>query len=248
LSKIASTPGYSTRVMELVERIHSVFDLPGVLAMLRSTTCTIGAEAGAYAVAIPEDESVRTLKILLAGDPLWGYAQWRACPIEEHPWFVYATEHHSPQVASRIPVITDAQHAAIAVAREHGFASALVVPTHCGGGLRRFGILCLGSSVDGDFEAQGTHVVHMLARSLAMELHEWFAHETRDSLLRATRLRALDLKLLTMQRYGLGSKAIAKRIGMSATSVDSRFRRINTRLACPSRKIAARRAAEYGLI
>ena len=109
-------------------------------------------------------------------------------------------------------------------------------------------MLCLGSRLPGDFEDGDTHLLSVLARALAAELHEWFFDEARESLLLTARLRAEDLQLLTMERRGLGTKAIANATGLSAASVNSRFQRIGVRLGCPTRAGAARRAAEYGLI
>ena len=248
LKEVVKTPGYSTNVVNLIDRIHRAPDIPGVLEMLRASTTTMGAEASMYATAIPEDDTSRTVIALLACDPVWGYAQQRACPIDEHPWFMYAREHYTPIVASHLAPETPRQHEAIAIAKQYGFSSALIVPTPAGGGLGRFGILCLGSSRQGEFEGENTHLFRVFARTLAMELHEWFVKRTRDWLLRATRLRPRDLQLLGMERRGLGTKEIANRMGLSAYAVDSRFQRIKTRLACPNRKDAAHRAAEYGLI
>lgn len=248
LKEVIQTPGYSTRVMNLIDRIHRAPDVPGVLEMLRSSAETMGAEASIYATAIPEDDRSQSVIVLLACDPAWGYAQQRACPINEHPWFVYAREHYSPIVGRHLAPETARQHEAIMIAQQHGFSSALIVPTPAGGGLGRFGILCLGSSQQGEFEGEDTHVFRVFARTLAMELHEWFANETRAWLLRTTRLRPRDLQLLAMERRGLCTKEIVHVTGLSTDSVDSRFQRINTRLACPNRKCAALRAAEYGLI
>jgi DNA-binding CsgD family transcriptional regulator len=245
---VVQTPDYSKKVMDIIDRIHRAPDVPGVLEMLRTSTLTMGARASMYAVAIPEDGSNLTLKVLLACDPLWGYAQHRACPLEIHPWFAYASEHFRPIAASRIAAEAVQQREAVAIAHQHGFSSAFIVPTPTGGGLGGFGVLWLGSGLQGEFDHEDTHVVRVLARTLAMELHEWFANETRDWLLHSAGLQPGDLQLLALERRGLSTKAIAQATGLSAVSVHSRFQRINARLACSRRKDAARRAAEYGLI
>ena len=248
LKEVVRTPGYSARVMDLIDRVHRTADVPGVLEVLRASTLTMGVHASIYAIAIPENPSHQTLRVLMACDPLWGYAQQRTCPIEEHPWFEYAREHYRPIVASQVHAKTPHQNEAVAIAQKHGFASALVVPAPAGGGLGRFGILCLGSVLQGEFEDEETHVMRVLAQALATELHAWFTNETRDKFLTTAGLRPVDLQLLAMERRGLGTKAIAHAMGLSTVSVNSRFQHIKARLACPTRKGAARRAAEYGLI
>jgi DNA-binding CsgD family transcriptional regulator len=234
--------------MSLVEQIHHADSVPTVLDLLHLTTLAMGARASLYAVAIPEDDAHRTLRILLACDPVLAYQSGRLCPIGKHPWYLYAMDHENPRVASRIPVDTAAQQNAVALATQNGFASALIIPTPSAGDLGRFGVFCLGSEVAGEFEADGVHPVQMLARVLAMELHEWFSKDSRRTLLRSSRLGCEELRLLAMERRGLGSKEIASALHLTVNAVDSRFKRINARLSCPNRASAARRAAEYGLI
>lgn len=248
LKNVVRSPDYSTQAMKLIDRIHRSPDVPVVLGLLRSATTAIGAQTSIYAVAIPECEPSQTTTVLMACDPLWGYAQQRACPIETHPWFTYAREHHRPILASQILAESAKQNESLAIAHQHGFSSALIVPVRAGGGSGRFGVLCLGSRLPGDFEDGDTHLLSVLARALATELHEWFFDEARESLRHSAKLRAEDLQLLTMEWRGLGTKAIANATGLSAASVNSRFQRIMVRLGCPTRAEAARRAAEYGLI
>jgi DNA-binding CsgD family transcriptional regulator len=54
-----------------------------------------------------------------------------------------------------------------------------------------------------------------------MELHEWFADESRATLLRSSGLRERDLELLAMERRGLVTKEIARTMGVSVDSVNS---------------------------
>lgn len=61
-------------------------------------------------------------------------------------------------------------------------------------------------------------------------------------------LTEVDLVLLAHERRGNPSKVMAKLLGTTVSAIDSRFRRINSRLGVPTRKAAARLAAEYGLI
>lgn len=234
--------------MKLIDRIHRAPDVPAVLEMLRATTMAMGSQASVYAVAVPECEPCQTMTVLMACDPLWCYAQDQAGPVEEHPWLSYARHHSRLILASQISTENARQVKALAIAQRHGFSSALIVPVRAGWGSGRFGVLCLGSRLPGDFEDGDTHLLSVLARALAAELHEWFFDEARESLLLTARLRAEDLQLLTMERRGLGTKAIANATGLSAASVNSRFQRIGVRLGCPTRAGAARRAAEYGLI
>ena len=88
----------------------------------------------------------------------------------------------------------------------------------------------------------------LIARSLAMELHEWWVRVVRTELMVDAALTTEDLQLLKLERSGLSTKDIARDLAISLRAVDSRFYRVNAKLGTPSRKASARIAAEYGLI
>ena len=248
LKEVARRPAYPAQVIEAVDSIHRAPDVAGVLQVMQVAAVVMGADAGVFIDAVPDGESSRTLTILLACDPRLGYVSQKACPVEEHPWFLYAREHDTPIAASRLTAASTRQRRAVDAARQHGFMSALVVPATSGGGLQRFGVLCLGTRHAGDFEDPASHIVRILARTLAAELLDWFRHQGHDALLRRTHLKSRDLQLLALARRGASTKEIACELGASASSVNSRFQRIKARLGCRSRASAARRAAEHGLI
>src|SRR5262249_22362528 len=110
------------------------------------------------------------------------------------------------------------------------------------------GVLCLGSKTPGYFEADGFLAVKIAARSLAMELHEWWIGQIKRQLIANAGITADDLILLRHERLGHSTKAIAAELDVSLSSIDSRFKRVNQKLGVPNRKAAASLAAEYGLI
>lgn len=81
-----------------------------------------------------------------------------------------------------------------------------------------------------------------------MELHEWWLQRLRDDLVAATGITSMDLVLLNHESLGNTTKTIARLLGLSTGSVDSRFQRLNTKLGVANRKAAAHLATEYGLI
>ena len=109
-------------------------------------------------------------------------------------------------------------------------------------------MLCIGSETANDFEGTEARTVRSLARALGAELHDWLTWYLREQLRAAGHLQATDLDLLTLEWQGFGTKEISLRTGMSESSVNSRFQRINVRLKCSNRKYSAKRAAAYGLL
>jgi DNA-binding CsgD family transcriptional regulator len=136
----------------------------------------------------------------------------------------------------------------VELSTKYGFRSSLIVPAPSSGGLTRVGVLCLGSDSAGFFDDAGYPSFRMLARSLAMELHEWWIARIKRELIANVRLSDEDLQLLAQERLGHGTKAICSALQMSPTAVNSRFQRLNAKLGVPNRKAAAQLAAEYGLI
>ncbi|ODV10214.1 MAG: hypothetical protein ABT20_08665 [Rubrivivax sp. SCN 70-15] len=86
------------------------------------------------------------------------------------------------------------------------------------------------------------------ARSIANEMHEWWARNERERLTQSTRLSAQDLELLERHCAGLSSKQIAAELNVSCDAVNSRFQRIIVRLGVRTRRAAATVAVKCGLL
>jgi DNA-binding CsgD family transcriptional regulator len=241
-------PAYPHEAMLLIDSVRKARDVPNLLEVLLVCTEALGATASVFLVATPEDETRPTLQVLLACDPEFVYLLQQACAVLDHPWFSYGREHDQPIAAHRLACSNAQQHAAVTLARQHGFESALILPTPSAAGLGRFGVLCIGFADADDFDHEEAHVVHLQARCLANELYGWFAQHSRDTLLATARLMQSDLRLLQMELQGLGTKEIARTLGTSSRAVDSHFQRIKRRMGCATRKAAARRAAENGVL
>ncbi len=142
---------------------------------------------------------------------------------------------------------SEQQRAVVALASRYGFQSALIVPAPSSGALTRQGVLCLGSATPGFFDDASYPPLKVLARSLAMELHGWWIGRIKRELMENTKLTEEDLVLLALEREALGTKLIAVALNTSENAINSRFQRVNAKLAVPNRKAAAHLAAEYAL-
>lgn len=245
---LAMNPDHPACALDAIGRIHLAKDPPELLEQLMHATVAIGATASLYTAAIPEGGSELSSFSLFACHPGFAHEQHTRGPLLNHPWFRFARTHTTPGTNHQIPLPQGSDVEAIELARRYGFTSCLVVPTSAGADLEWLEMLCLGSWEEDAFVGEDARIVRTLARSLAAELHDWLTEHLRQRLQQAARLRAIDVDLLTLERQGLGSKEISLRTGMSITSVDSRFQRINTRMNCANRKASARRAAAYGLL
>lgn len=244
----AGNPAHPAFALAAINRVRDACDAAQLLERLVGAVAAIGATAGLYSTLFPEQGDEPSSFTLFACDPRFVHEQSEIGPWHDHPWLRFARTRATPGTELDIRGRTQADRRAIELARCYGFASFLVVPTPAAAQLGRVGVLCLGSAQEGYFQQDATRFARLLAHALAAELHEWVTLRARLNLQRAANLAARDIELLSMQWQGLSSKAIAQRTGMSVAAVDSRFQRLVRRLECTSRRAAARRAAEYGLL
>lgn len=248
VSEEYGAPDYAAGALEAILQIHDAETPPQVLESLMRATSAIGATASMFTVAIPEIGSEPSSFSLFACHPAFAHRHFHVGPSLSHPWLRFARTSTSPGTDQAIQPKQASDAEALALARQYGFTSCLVVPIRPGPDLGKVEMLCLGSSRPDAFEREDARIIRTLARALAEELHEWVSRHLKRHLQLHARIRKSDLELLEMEWQGLTTKEIALRTGMSATSVDSRFQRLNVRMACPNRKESARRAAEYGLL
>lgn len=242
----AQAPGYAARALEAVTLIQQASGPPQVLDCLVRATAAIGASASVYTAAIPEDGEDPSCFSLFACHPALAKAYGSKPLVLSHPWFRFVQTHTMPGTDHQIHLQHESDAAAVQLAGQHGFRSCLVVPGSIGTRSGRLEMLCIGSDQADDFEGPEARAVRTLARALAAELHDWLSRHLTERLRSAAHLQAIDIDLLALEWQGLGTKEIAMRTGMSPSSVDSRFQRLNVRLRCANRKHAARPLHNFG--
>ncbi|MCB2019388.1 MAG: autoinducer binding domain-containing protein [Burkholderiaceae bacterium] len=248
LAERTSQPAYSDNVLAAIRLLAQASDEAQAVSALAAVSDQIGTDAAAFVSFVRDDPSHESFRFLLACDPVWCLEYERRAWYAEDPWLQYALHHSEPARAQDIAPGSARQRAVVELAAQFGFRSALIVPAPSSGGLTRIGVLCLGSSAPGFFDDSGYLSLKVLARSLAMELHEWWIARIKSELLESAKLTDEDLALLTYERKGHSTKFIAAKLKMSPNAINSRFQRMNARLGVPNRKSAAQLAAEYGVI
>ena len=243
-----NTDDFFAGAVDAISRIHPAPDAPHLLERLMHATASIGATASLYTAAIPENDDETSSFSLFACDPGFAHRQHRLGSLLDHPWFRFARTHSTPGTDRQIPLPDASDTAAIELARQFGFTSCLVVPIPLAADSARVEMLCIGSDRAGAFEGEDARIVRTLARALAAELHDWVTRHLSERLQEMAQLQAADIEFLRLERQGFGTKEISLRTGLSISCVDSRFRRLNARLDCASRKASAHRAAAYGLL
>jgi DNA-binding CsgD family transcriptional regulator len=261
LAESGATASLGNRALEVAERIPQARDLGQIQALLHEATLALGAERSFFASVSGEGRDA-CYTFVLDCDPGWWHSYRSAWPVQANPWFVYAIRHSATVRATQLGVLEEAQvkaqaraqaqaqaqQRAVDIAATAGFASAVLIPVHAGRADHRVSLLCLGHSVAGHFEDVTFANLLVGARSIATELHEWWARHEQQQLAQRTQLTELEIGLLERHCAGLSSKQIAGELHVSRESINSRFQRITTKLGVRNRRAAARMAVECGLI
>jgi Autoinducer binding domain len=248
LHEVTTTADFAGRVSELVQRVTQAADEEAACALLWQATQVFGAHACAFASFVRDDDSYESYRFLLACDPCWCHEYLEKAWFASDPWLKHAMDFGTPVRGSDVAITSEGQRAVVELAVRYGFASAAVIPAPSSGGMSRLGVLCVGSNVQGYFDGDGFGPFKVMARSLSMELQEWWLTRIKRQLIDDSGLSVEDIHLLGYEWHGLGSKEIAKTMLTTQQAVDSRFQRLIGKLDVPNRKAAARLAAEYGLI
>lgn len=231
-----------------MQQISLAADEMEAVQLLGEATRRIGADVGAFVSFVKDDGSHESYRFLLACDPVWCQEYEKQAWYAEDPWLAYALQHTEPIRIEDIVAPSRSQREVARLAEGFGFVSGVVVPAPSSGGLSRIGVLCLGSRSPSHFSDDGYMAFKLVARSLAMELHEWIIGRIKRDLISEANLTGEDLDLLRLERSGLSTKQVASALKSSEGSINSRWQRLNRKLGVPNRRSAATLAAEYDLI
>jgi len=248
LAQRVSASDYTTRVNAVAEQVAQASEHRTALALLHEGIDALGAESAVLVSFVRDSTEVSSCRFMLACEPDWCQRYLDAGFIAQDPWLAYAAHHSEPIVASTLTIADPERQRVVELAARSGFASAVLVPAHSGAGHSRISLLCLGSSRPGYFEGDGFGRFKLGARTLALELHDWWLARIRRELMVKARITPDDLELLRHERQGHSSKHIASELQVSKSSINSRFQRMNMKLGVPNRRLAARLAVECGLL
>jgi hypothetical protein len=148
LANIGGTTSVGSRLAELAERVAVAQDLGEIQALLHEATLALGAERSFFASVSGEGHEA-SYAFVLDCDPNWWHQYHAACPVQNNPWFAYASRHSATVRGTQLAALVQAQQQAIDIAATAGFASAVLIPVHSGRADNRVSLLCLGHSVPG---------------------------------------------------------------------------------------------------
>jgi len=246
LHEVTNAADYFSRVSDVVREIDSTRDPVRAVELLHESTLRMGAEVSIFASFIRGDASCESYRLLLACDPQWCIQYEQQAWYANDPWLNYAF-HHS----NRFAALKSPSKRRPALDRPVSRAVRLSFHSHCADSVERRPVAVRRSmprsSTKGYFESEGYVALKVVARSVAMELHEWWLQDS-GTIWSPRRNHRRGPRTARTRTQGHSTKEIARQLATSAGSINSRFQRLNAKLGVANRKAAARLAAEYGLI
>ena len=241
------TPASALQVVELLPRVRCADRAESAAELFRQLTHLIGADSGVFLSAIRDDAMRTSIRSLMACDPRWAVEYARPGRQDQDPWLRYALDSQTP-IRSTDLVVRPWEEEFVLQSSKLGFRSALVVPAPTSFGAARVGVLVLGSNLVDRFHGEDAVPVQIVARAMAMELHESLLGVMRADLLKRSGIRPDELDLLRYEAAGHTSKVIAGGLDVTPKAVRRRFERAMRKLNAPDRETAVRIARLYGLI
>jgi hypothetical protein len=240
-------PAHSLGVLHLLPDIAKAASEQAAVGLFWRAVRTLGADAGVFISAIKEEAARLSIRSLLACDPRWAHQYSNADWHEHDPWLRHALGSQTPIRGEELHVRLD-EREFIERSTTLGFASTIVVPAPTCFGGARYGVLVLGSNHAQCFANADYDMLRIVARALAMELHEWLLRALRENLLERSGITPDEIDLLRHEAAGHTSKMIAAAFGVKPRAVDYRFQCVCAKLNTPDRRTAMRIARLYGLI
>lgn len=247
LGEIVSEPTFARRALDIAAQISGAAGPTDALELLYAAKAAMGAEQAVFVSYLRGEDAHENYRFMLAADPRWCLEYQGSAWYSSDPWLLYCSIHSEVTFASRIPIRTPQQQKVQALARKFGMISVCIAPA-ASPTSARVGMLAMGSPQPDYFETDAPGVFKVLARSLAMEFHDWWSHHERNEMINTLGITETDLLLLGFQLKGSGTKQIARELNLSAASIDSRWQRLNAKLGSPHRSVSTHLAIKYGLI
>lgn len=231
---------------EAISRVRAAGDTAQLLQSLHAATLALGGDDSIYTASLPEGLDTRSFS-LFAGDPRLAQVDCPLLPRQGQAWHRGARSFY--WFEEEAPVAFEGREESLLreTARRYGFASCLVFPITADAPGGRVEVLCIGSRRQGAFRGPLAAHIGVLGRALVLELHDWLTHHLAKSLVLDAGLSPGDIDLLSMEWQGMQTKDICRRTGLSASTIDCRFARLNLRLNSSGRKASAQLAAACGL-
>lgn len=245
-----SQPDFTERFNSILSKINGAAGQSRVTSALHEAVDLMGFDGGAFLSFIRSDESRESFKFTVACSPVWCQKYSENAWYQIDPGLMYAQMNSAPSLIEDLPVRSSIQREILNNARDVGFVSGIVVPTHSPGGRNRMGVLYLGSAVAGYVDAQTLQDLKLYVKAISSDMLEWWIKSMREQLIKQVQITDKDLHLMRLVQQGYRSKGIAELLqdGHSANTIDQRIGKLCARIHADGRKDAVQKLMDVGLL
>lgn len=163
------------------------------------------------------------------------------------PFIDYALQNTAPVLASEVPVSSAGQQRFLDAAAEFGYKAGIIVPAHSSAS-SWVGILYLPTNKDDEYVRPIFLRHRNLMRAFALELLEWWDARLRETNVAELELDTLDLELLAKAQEDATLEEAAAEIGVPFSRVQTRYKKLYSKLGVNTKRDAAEKAVALGLI
>ena len=163
------------------------------------------------------------------------------------PFIDYVLQNTAPVLASEVPIASTGQRRFLDAATEFGYRAGVIVPAHSSAS-SWVGILYLPTNRDDDYVRPVYAKQRNLMRAFALELLEWWDARLRETNVAELELDELDLELLAKAHEDATLEEAAEEIGVPFSRVQTRYKKLYSKLGVNSKRDAAEKAVAMGLI
>jgi DNA-binding CsgD family transcriptional regulator len=218
-----------------------------VAALLAGIVGTFGVTSYVFISMRNDDSSPGNHRYLIGCTPAWCQLYNAKKWIYIDPFIQYALRNSAPIAGSAIEPNTSGQAELLETAAENGFRSGVVIPAHAGN-KKRVGVLYLGSNLPPEEIEPILMQRRTQLRAVAMELFEWWEARIRAEVIANLKFNDTDVALLKLVHEGFTAEEIARILDIAKSTINVKLRRLNEKLDVHSKKQAAEKAIQLGIL
>lgn len=243
----SATVKFRTSINDAILRIKQCRSESEVAALLTDITQHFGVTSYVFVSLRADDTGPASHRYLIGCKPAWCQIYNSKKWFYIDPFIQYARKYSMPIAGSAIRPNTPGQAELLATAAENGFRSGAVIPAHTGS-YKRVGVLYLGSDLPPEHVEPKLMQNRTQLRAIAMELFEWWEAQIRADVIASLNVNDHDVALLKLVHEGFTVDEIARLLAISKSTIQAKIRHLNEKLEVRSKKHAAEKAIELGIL
>ncbi|UUM21060.1 helix-turn-helix transcriptional regulator [Mycoavidus sp. SF9855] len=199
-------------------------------------------------MVMDKEDEAHSYRYLIGCRPEWLQVYQHRHWYMNDPYIIYARMNIEPKLGSSIPLLSAGQSAMVSTARQYGFKSNLIVPTHCRAS-SLMGVLHVANQCEPNEGGESSLVMAQpLFRAIAGSLLDLRIAELRRASARKFNLNARELDILCSIKQGAHAPQIATKFDVSVATIYVLYKKVNEKMGVNRISEAVKLAVIHELI